>query len=132
MVRPYYDFDYFDVDNDIVPYHVGAIPARGKRMPQISTECRPEAEPDRGCAYPVDGGGACGAPCRLASPYCAAHHALCYLRRGSPAEARRLRGLEALARAVGGRRTRGGSAPPVRFLDRLERLARALSRPDCS
>jgi hypothetical protein len=77
-----------------------------------------------GCAYPLDARASCGAPCQPRSPYCATHHRLCYLPHGSRAESRWLGQFEALADVVGGRRARDGAAPPRRFLDRLERIAR--------
>ena len=97
--------------------------------------CEPEQRGSEGCAYPVDIRHRCGAPRRGGSSYCPEHHALCHIRHGSPAEERRLRRLEALARVVGGRRARDAGEPPPRFLERLERLERpsqALPRPTCS
>ena len=86
-----------------------------------------------GCAYLEDGaGGPCGALCRLGSSYCPAHHALCHIRGGSPAERRLLRETEALAKAVGGRRGRPGRRPPDSFLRRLEQVTRASARAVCS
>src|SRR5258708_1155674 len=68
---------------------------------------------DCGCAFVIDGangsgGGVnfCNAPRESDSAYCARHHALCRLPRGSAAEARGLREIEALAKAVEGRRGR--------------------------
>jgi hypothetical protein len=90
---------------------------------------------EAGCAYLCDGDGGrqrCSAARRLGSPYCAMHHALCYLAAGSAAEMRRLREIEALAGAVGGRQGPGESRPPPRFLDRLERRVRGFSRVDRS
>ena len=87
----------------------------------------PPAAGERECAYPVGERTPCGAPCRLGSPYCAAHHRLCYLPHGSRAELRWLRQFEVLAVAVGGRRERDGAGPPRRFLDRLERMTRVFS-----
>jgi hypothetical protein len=86
-------------------------------------------EDEPGCAYIVDEGGvgrACGALRRGASPYCATHHALCHVANGSPAEANRLREVEALAKAVGGRRSREGGGPSRGFLRRLERATRVI------
>lgn len=86
-----------------------------------------------GCAYLLDtaDGAArqpCAAPLRPGSSYCPAHHALCHLAGGSAAEAGRLREVEKLANAVGGRRGGGcGGGPSQRFLDRLERAVRDLS-----
>ena len=81
----------------------------------------------------------CGAPRkavspsrRAASPYCPEHHALCHVAYGSEAEADRLREVEAIAKAVGGRRSRDAVGPSRRFMKRLEKAARGSSRPDCS
>jgi hypothetical protein len=46
---------------------------------------------------------------------------------GSPVEADHLRQVEALATAVGGRRSREGGGPSRRFLRRLERASRVAS-----
>ena len=80
-----------------------------------------------GCAYLLGSHEPCGAPCHGHSPYCAAHHAICHFRRGSAAERRWLRHLDALADAVGGRAAGSGAVPPDHFLSRLERLTRAFS-----
>jgi hypothetical protein len=83
-----------------------------------------------GCAYLIEGTGgrvACGAPRRAVSPYCPHHHSLCYLACGSSAEARRIREVETLASAVGGRRGRQGAAPSEHFLERLEQAIRDFS-----
>jgi hypothetical protein len=88
-----------------------------------------------GCAYildEADGRRSCGAPCREASSYCPPHHALCHVSYGSEAEADRLREVEALAKAVGGRRSRHTIRPSRVFLRRLEQAARGSSRPNCS
>ena len=85
---------------------------------------------EAGCGYILDdcgAGGTCGAPRRHSSPYCPTHHALCHVAYGSPAEADHLRQVEALATAVGGRRSREGGGPSRRFLRRLERAARFVS-----
>jgi hypothetical protein len=87
-------------------------------------------EDEPGCAYILDDcgvGGTCGAPRRHASPYCPTHHTLCHVAYGSPAETDHLRQVEALASAVGGRRSREGGGPSRRFLKRLERAARFFS-----
>jgi hypothetical protein len=87
-------------------------------------------ENEPGCAYLLDDcgvGRACGAPRRPASPYCPTHHTLCHVAYGSPAETDHLRRVEALASAVGGRRSREGGEPSRRFLRRLERAARVFS-----
>jgi hypothetical protein len=89
-------------------------------------------ENEPGCAYLFDETGgvdrACGAPRRHASPYCPTHHALCHVAYGSQAEADHLRRVEALASAVGGRRSREDGAPSRRFLARLERRSRSFVR----
>ncbi len=92
-------------------------------------------EPERslvedGCAYVLDGGGvprACRAPRRAGSPYCPRHHSLCHVASGSAGEVRRLREVEALASAVGGRRARDRAGPSRRFLERLEEAVRDFS-----
>jgi len=84
-------------------------------------------EDEPGCAYIFDESGAgrtCGAPLRASSPYCPTHHALCHIAPESEAAARRLRAVEALARAVGGRRSRIGGRPSRQFLRRLEHVIR--------
>jgi hypothetical protein len=84
-------------------------------------------EDETGCAYILDEGDVrqiCGIPCRPASPYCPQHHALCHVACGSAGEADHLREVEALAKAVGGRRSRVGGGPSRQFLKRLERVAR--------
>ena len=90
---------------------------------------------DLGCAYVLDerdGRRICGAPRRGVSPYCPPHHALCHVSYGSAAEADRLREVEALAKVVGGRRSRDTVGPSRRFLKRLEQAARGFPRPNCS
>jgi hypothetical protein len=93
---------------------------------------RATREDEPGCAYLLhECGGVdrtCGAPRRHASPYCPTHHALCHVANGSPAEADHLRQVEALATVVGGRRSREGGAPSLRFLRRLERRSRSFVR----
>jgi len=84
-------------------------------------------EDEAGCAYILDDfgdGRTCGAPRRHSSPYCPTHHARCHVVYGSPAAVDHLRRVEALASAVGGRRSREGGGPSRRFLRRLERAAR--------
>ena len=95
-----------------------------------------------GCAYLLDecdGRRICGAPRKAvspsrkaASPYCPEHHALCHVANGSEAEADHLRTVEAIAKAVGGRRSRDTAGPSRRFLKRLEEAARGSSCPDRS
>jgi hypothetical protein len=80
-------------------------------------------ERDDGCAYITGESGShriCGAPRRPVSSYCPRHHALCHLAYGSTAEADRIREVEALASAVGGRRSRNRRGPSRYFLKRLE------------
>ena len=90
--------------------------------PSFSTE---EDRAAAGQAY-------CAAPRRAGSAYCHAHHALCYLPSDSLAERRKLKEIEALAEAVGGRSGRPARRPPPRFLQRMDRVSRAALRPKCS
>ena len=86
-----------------------------------------DAANDPGCAFILDEGEVrqiCGRPCKTASPYCPKHHALCHVAYGSAGESDRLREVEALAKAVGGRRSRAAGGPSRQFLKRLERVAR--------
>ena len=111
-------------------------------MPTLthSTQRPAEGDPDAeyGCAFVLRGGdgppgGAfCEAPRRPGSAYCPQHHALCHLPSDSVAERQRLREIEALAEAVGGKRGRPTRTPPPRLLRRLDRIARAASSPDRS
>src|ERR1700751_6424918 len=90
---------------------------------------------DVGCAYIIDeadGRRPCGAARRPSSSYCPHHHSLCYIVCGSKAETDRLREVEALASAVGGRRARQRAEPTRQFLKRLEQAVRELFLPDCS
>ena len=98
-----------------------------------------EAEPDDGCAFVLEeenraaaGQTYCAAPRRPGSAYCHAHHALCYLPSESLAERRKLKEIEALAEAAGGRSGRPARRPPSRFLRRMDRASRAALRPGCS
>jgi hypothetical protein len=93
---------------------------------------RAATKKDDGCAFILDEDGVCGAARRAGSPYCAHHHAVCYVAGGSRREQRRLRETEALAAAVGGRRGQPSRVPPDRFLRRMENVARGFSRPNCS
>jgi hypothetical protein len=97
-------------------------------MREITPPRKNEGEDlDHGCAYLVEGPSGhqiCGAPCQTSSPYCSHHHSLCYVACGSKAERRRLREVETLANAVGGRRARQGVAPSRQFLERLEQAIR--------
>ncbi len=82
---------------------------------------------DTGCAYLIgndDTAKNCALPCRPRSSYCQEHHALCHLACGTSAEADRLREVETLARAVGGRQGWRGTAPSRPFLERLESAVR--------
>ena len=84
-------------------------------------------EDDIGCAYVVDesdGWRSCGASRKLGSSYCPEHHALCHIACGTKAETDRLREVEALASAVGGRRARQRTEPSRQFLNRLEQAVR--------
>src|SRR5438270_12358182 len=86
-----------------------------------------DLEKDVGCAYIVDESGdrqACGAARRASSSYCPHHHSLCHIACGSKAEVDRLREVEALASAVGGRRGRHGAEPRQQFLQRVEQSVR--------
>lgn len=85
---------------------------------------------DNGCAYLLEEGEGrrwCGARLRPGSSYCPAHHTLCHLACGTIEEALRLHEVEALARAVGGRRAADRGGPSRRFLRRLEHAARDFS-----
>jgi hypothetical protein len=86
-----------------------------------------DLEKDGGCAYIVDESGSrrpCGATRRPSSSYCPHHHSVCHIVCGSKAETDRLREVEALASAVGGRRARPRAAPTRQFLKRLEQAVR--------
>lgn len=98
-----------------------------------------EPEASDGCAFVFDrimqmaaGRTRCAAPLRAGSAYCEAHHALCYLPMESLAERRKLKEIEALAEAVGGKRGRPARRPPPRFLQRMNRVSRAALRPNSS
>ncbi|MGH7044958.1 MAG: hypothetical protein ACREE2_01040 [Stellaceae bacterium] len=97
-----------------------------ERHPRFCRECVDQS----GCGFIFDDGGSrrcCGAERRPGSPYCPEHHALCHVAGGSMAETRRLREVEALATAVGGRRGNNGTAPSQRFLNRLRHAVREFS-----
>src|SRR5688572_29975507 len=94
-----------------------------------------DQDAEEGCAFPLDGpdwekpaARFCGAPRRPGSAYCAPHDASCHLAAGSAAELRRLRVIEALADAAGGRLGRIAREPPPEVLRRIERLAQASLR----
>ena len=83
-------------------------------------------EDEDGCAYILGESASnrmCGAPRRPESAYCPQHHALCHLACGSAAEANRLREVEAIASAVGGRRARNRGGPSTEFLRRIAHAA---------
>jgi len=85
------------------------------------------SEEDGGCAYVIeegDGRRPCGAPRKFASSYCPHHHSQCHIPCGTKAETDRLREVEALAAAVGGRRARQRPEPTRQFLNRLEQVVR--------
>ena len=93
---------------------------------------REDHHEDLGCAYIVVGSRGtayCGAPRQASSSYCPHHHSLCYIACGSNAEAKRLREVERLASAVGGRRGRRDAGPSQHFLRRLEQMVRGFSCP---
>jgi hypothetical protein len=96
-------------------------------------ELFPSAEEHRsgsGCAFMLDdsqGRRSCGEALRRGSSYCQQHHTLCHVACGTAAEAQRLREVEALARAVGGRRGPGSAGPSRRFINRLEQVVRVFS-----
>ena len=100
-------------------------------MAELSTRPQSEHHGNQiGCAYIKGENGerrTCGEPRRLGSPYCARHHALCHVPCGTTEEYRRLREVEALANAVGGRRARDGGEPSRRFLRRMEQAVRGFS-----
>lgn len=80
-----------------------------------------------GCVFILDDGGDrrfCGEAQRQGSSYCPQHHTLCHVACGTTAEAQRLREVEALAHAVGGRRAPSGAGPSRRFINRLEQAVR--------
>jgi len=94
-----------------------------------------EDRDESGCMYLLDESDdrrICGAPRKATSPYCPEHHSLCHVAYGSEAEADRLREVEAIAKVVGGRRSRDTAGPSRRFLRRIEQAARGSSWPDCS
>ncbi len=94
--------------------------------PSISRPPRDRA----GCCYIIEDNDprrSCGALRRPGSPYCLVHHALCYIAGGTTTEAKRLREVEALATAVGGRRGDNANGPSQRFLRKLEQAVRPFS-----
>ncbi len=108
-------------------------------IPEAREREREDKEGDGGCRFIMNGidpglgrVNFCCAPRQAGSAYCPRHHALCRLPKGSTAEMRQLGEIEALAEAVGGRQGREARHPPDRLLRRLDRIARAFSRPDRS
>ncbi len=83
---------------------------------------------DIGCAYIMGENGerrTCGAAAALRLALLRSdHHALCHVPCGTAEETKRLREVEALANAVGGRRARDGGEPSRRFLRRMEHAVR--------
>jgi hypothetical protein len=109
------------------------------KIVEAHTRAQGDAQDDCGCAFIIDsadpGPGRvnfCNAPRGSGSTYCLRHHALCHLTKGSAAEERQLREIEVLAEAVGGRQGIEARHPPERLLHRLDRIARAFSRPNRS
>lgn len=102
-------------------------------MGDLTIGCQRNNHPDElGCAYLLGEDGMhrnCGQPQQLGSPYCPQHHTLCHVPSGTTREAAQLREVEALANAVGGRRSRGAGEPSRGFLKRLEHMARDFSSP---
>lgn len=85
---------------------------------------------DSGCAFILGDIGerrCCGTRQRLGSSYCPEHHALCHVPCGTTEEQERLREVEALANAAGGRRARGAVGPSPKFLRRMEHAVRVFS-----
>jgi hypothetical protein len=65
------------------------------------------------CAYPLDAGQACSAAALPHSPYCDAHHKLCYMRPGSLRHQAKLKHLEHLATTSRGKWPRSWGARPI-------------------
>jgi hypothetical protein len=85
---------------------------------------------DGGCAYLLEADETllwCGMPRQPRSSYCSNHHALCHLACGTSAEANRLREVEMLAWAVGGRQGWRGTEPSRPFLERLQYTVRGFA-----
>jgi hypothetical protein len=108
-------------------------------MPRGRESSQGNGADDGGCAFVLDGidrfSGCvnfCNEPRQPGSAYCPGHHASCHLANGSDAERQQLREIEALAKAVGGKQGRAARHPPTPLLRRLDRVARASSRPNCS
>jgi hypothetical protein len=106
----------------------------GAELPTLA-----ESEPGERCAFILDAGTSatgettcCAASPRLGSVYCHEHHALCYLPSRSLAERRKLKEIEALAKAVGGRSGRPARRPSPGFLNRMDRVSRGILQPNRS
>jgi hypothetical protein len=113
------------------------MPMRTPNSAESPSNAEPESE--CGCAFVLDGDirtkagrGFCAAPRRAGSAYCPAHHAVCHLPSDSLDEERKLKEIEALAEAVGGKSGRPARRPPPHFLQRMNRVSRAALRPRCS
>ena len=110
------------------------------RMPSSAeTPTNAEPESDGGCTFvldedtrPIAARTYCAAPRRAGSAYCQKHHALCHLPSESLAGQRKLEEIEALAEAVGGKSGRPARRPPLRFLQRMDRISRAALGPNRS
>lgn len=84
-------------------------------------------EPRPGAAGPAAAVRFCGMPCLPGSAYCPEHHVACHIAPGSHSEHRKLREIEALATAVGGKQGRVTRDPPKTLLRRLGRIERNFS-----
>jgi hypothetical protein len=108
-------------------------------IPGAREHARGDEEDNAGCAFIIEDASPspgrlnfCSAPREPGSAYCPPHHAFCHLPKGSAVERRQISEIEALAEAVGGRQGREVQHPPAGLLRRLDRIARAFSRPICS
>ncbi len=91
------------------------------RMPFDGIELPLLGPAESGCAYITDTDAPCGADRRVGSPYCCAHHAVCYLPPGSWAYAKRIAEIDTAARFVGGRVGNDSPrGPPKRFMRALD------------
>jgi hypothetical protein len=127
---------------DIIYCRHAALTRGEKRMLLEAEALSIETDDDSaiGCAYMLENGAAvlpggvrfCDAALQPGSAYCARHHTLCHLRRGSAAEERQLREIEALATAVGGKQGRATPRPPPGLLRRLIEIERSFLRPSRS
>jgi hypothetical protein len=83
------------------------------------------APPKAGCLYLLDDRRPCGCSRQSGSSYCAPHHTLCHLVRGSRAELSHIAEIETAARFVGARIARKSlRIPPTRFMRALEERLR--------